>query len=105
MFLLDNVLNFKSFIFQYSKRRDAAWELFTNASGTIGNIQTILTDGLAKVENDVDDALTAEEFDSKDYRSRLWILKRQLSDVENRHRELQLKAEELNLRFVVGIFS
>merc|ERR1712226_1666605 len=83
---------------KYSKRRDAAWELFTNASGTISNIQTILTDGLAKVENDLDDALSPEEFDNKDYRSRLWILKRQLSDVENRHRELQLKAEELNLR-------
>ena len=83
---------------KYSKRRDAAWELFTNASGTITNIQTILTDGLAKVENDLDDALSSDEFDNKDYRSRLWILKRQLSDVENRHRELQLKAEELNLR-------
>lgn len=83
---------------KYSKRRDAAWELFTNASGTIGNIQTILTDGLARVENDLDDSLSPEEFDNKDYRSRLWILKRQLSDVENRHRELQLKAEELNLR-------
>jgi len=83
---------------KYSKRRDAAWELFTNASGTISNIQTILTDGLARVDNDLDDALSPEEFDNKDYRSRLWILKRQLSDVENRHRELQLKAEELNLR-------
>ena len=82
-----------------SKRRDDIWELFTNAGATISNINTILNEGLVKVDDDLgkeDDY--NDDFESRDYKSRLWILRRRLSDVENRHRELQLRAEELNLR-------
>ena len=82
-----------------SKRRDDIWELFTNAGATISNINTILSEGLVKVDDDLEkeDAYN-DDFESRDYKSRLWILRRRLSDVENRHRELQLRAEELNLR-------
>lgn len=82
----------------FSKRRDHAWDLFANACATMDNIQTILNEGLVKVEEDIEKELTDQEFEDKDYKSRLWILRRRLSDVENRHRELQLRAEELNLR-------
>ena len=83
---------------KFSKRRDHAWDLFTNASATINNIHTILHEGLIKVEEDLEHDLTGDDFENKDYKSRLWILRRRLSDVENRHRELQLKTEELNIR-------
>ena len=82
-----------------SKRRDDIWELFTNAGATISNINTILNEGLVKVDDDLEkEDDYNDDFESRDYKSRLWILRRRLSDVENRHRELQLKAEELNLR-------
>ena len=83
---------------KFSKRRDHAWELFANASATISNIHTILDEGLVKVEEDLEKDLTDEDFENKDYKSRLWILRRRLSDVENRHRELQLRTEELSIR-------
>jgi len=88
------------------KRREDIWELFTNAGATITNINTILNEGLVKVEDDLEKEMTASDedyhddrdFEERDYKSRLWILRRRLSDVENRHRELQMRAEELNLR-------
>ena len=80
-----------------SRRRDHAWDLFTNASASITNIHNILNEGFFKFEEDLEKDLD-EEFVNKDYKSRLWIMRRQLSDVEKRHRELQLRAEELNLR-------
>ena len=80
------------------QRRDDIWELFTNAGATISNINTILSEGLVKVEDDLEKDVHGDDFESRDYKSRLWILRRRLSDVENRHRELQLRAEELNLR-------
>uniref|UniRef100_A0A7M5WK77 Uncharacterized protein n=1 Tax=Clytia hemisphaerica TaxID=252671 RepID=A0A7M5WK77_9CNID len=81
-----------------SKQRDDIWELFTNAGATITNINTILNEGLVKVDEDLEKDEYGNDFDARDYKSRLWILRRRLSDVENRHRELQLRAEELNLR-------
>ncbi|XP_012564364.2 centromere protein F [Hydra vulgaris] len=80
-----------------SKRRDHAWDFFTNASASITNIHNILNEGFFKFEEDLEKDLD-EDFVNKDYKSRLWIMRRQLSDVEKRHRELQLRAEELNIR-------
>ena len=83
----------------FSGRRTFAWDLFTNAAATLINIQSILEEGLIKVEGDLErDFSSDEDFEARDYKSRLWILRRRLSDVEHRYRELQLRAGELNIR-------
>ena len=84
---------------KYSTRRSFAWDLFANATATINNISAILEEGLIKVEDDLErDFSSDEDFEAKDYKSRLYILRRRLSDVEKRYRDLMLRAEELSVR-------
>ena len=84
---------------KYSTRRSFAWDLFANATATITNISAILEEGLIKVEDDLErDFSSDEDFEAKDYKSRLYILRRRLSDVEKRYRDLMLRAEELSVR-------
>eukprot|EP00794_Sanderia_malayensis_P011907 gene11907-13141_t len=84
---------------KHSTRRNFAWDLFANAMATITNINAIMEEGLIKVDDDLErDFSSDEDFEAKDYKSRLWILRRRLDDVENRHRELLLRSEELSIR-------
>ena len=80
-------------------RRSFAWDLFANATATVENISAIIHEGLIKVEDDLErDFSSDEDFESRDYKSRLWILRRRLDDVEKRYRDLMLRAEELSVR-------
>ena len=80
-------------------RRRFVWDLFENATATVDNITAILVEGLIKVEDDLHDEFSSDEdFEARDYKSRLWLLRRRLDDVEKRYRDLMLRAEELSVR-------
>ena len=80
-------------------RRRFAWDLFENATATVDNITAILVEGLIKVEDDLQDEFSSDEdFETRDYKSRIWLLRRRLDDVEKRYRDLMLRAEELSVR-------
>ena len=80
-------------------RRRFAWDLFENATATVDNITAILEEGLIKVEDDLHDEFSSDEdFETRDYKSRIWLLRRRLDDVEKRYRDLMLRAEELSVR-------
>ena len=80
-------------------RRRFAWDLFENATATVDNITAILVEGLIKVEEDLHDEFSSDEdFETRDYKSRIWLLRRRLDDVEKRYRDLMLRAEELSVR-------
>ena len=80
-------------------RRRFAWDLFENAKATVDNITAILVEGLIKVEDDLHDEFSSDEdFETRDYKSRIWLLRRRLDEVEKRYRDLMLRAEELSVR-------